>query len=114
RAYAHYYLTDPDTGLAGFTTFTPDDGYPPETVETVWFEGSFGMVAAQRLQSPWKANALLETLIASQRDDGSYLYALQTDAVNDIHPWPCIIAPAWSILACSGTGTPYRKVVWGP
>ena len=54
----------------------------------------------------------MQTLVKGQRSDGSYLYALQDDPVNDIHAWPCIIASAWNILALSGDGTDWPRIVW--
>jgi hypothetical protein len=32
--------------------------------------------------------------------------------VNDIKPWPCLIAPAWNVVAMSGDGTPNTRVLW--
>jgi len=108
RAYEHYYLTDAPTGLSGFTTFVPEDGYPPETVKAVWYEGGFGAVAAMRTIDPLRAQGLAQILVKGQRPDGSYLYALQEDTVNDIHAWPCLIASAWNIVALIGNG----RVLW--
>jgi hypothetical protein len=103
-----YYLTDAASGLSGFTTFSALDGYPPETVPTVWYEGSFGAVAALRDIDPLRARGLEQALVRAQRPDGSYLYALRDDPVNGIHPWPCLIAPAWNIVALSGT----NRLLW--
>ena len=52
-----YYVTDAPTGLSGFTTFIPDDGYPVGTVTSPWYEGSFGAVVAIRTQDPARAIA---------------------------------------------------------
>lgn len=112
RALAECYVTDAATGLSGLTTFIAEGGYPPETVKTPWYEGSFGAVVALRLLDVPRANRLLSELRRGQRRDGSWVYALQIDAVNDIHPWPCIIAPAWSILAEAGPGTSTPPVLW--
>ena len=111
RAARYYYVTDRPTGLSGYTTFIPLDGYPPETVKTPWYEGSFGVVLAQRGDT-CEADALMSELKRAQRSDGSYLYALQADPVNDIKPWPCLIAPAWNVVAMSGDGTPNTRVLW--
>lgn len=108
RAYERYYHTDPATALSGFTTFVPDDGYPAQTVKAVWYEGGFGAVAAQRTIDPLRARGLAQTLVRGQRPDGSYLYALREDLVNDIHPWPCLIASAWNIVALAGNG----RAIW--
>ena len=112
RADSLYYVTDPATQLKGYTTFIPQDGYPPTTVKTPWYEGSFGAVVAKRGSDQAAADAVMTQLVRAQRPDGSYLYALQADPVNDIHPWPCTIAPAWSVLAYSGAGTPNARVLW--
>jgi hypothetical protein len=112
RAREVYYVTDPPTGLTGYTTFTPYDGYPPETVKTPWYEGSFGMVLAERGHDVDEAVSLMGRLVPGQRDDGSYLYALAADLVNDIHPWPCLIASAWNVVAMSGAGAPHQRILW--
>jgi hypothetical protein len=112
RAEEFYYVTDVPSGLSGYTTFVPEDGYPPETVQSPWYEGSFGAVVAWRGVDADEADELMAELIRAQRPDGSYLYALQNDPVNDIHAWPCIIASAWNILAFSGPGTPNSRVLW--
>jgi phage-related protein len=112
RATRYYYVTDIASGLKGYTTFVPDDGYPASTVKTPWYEGSFGVVVAQRGDSVYQADALMAELVRAQRADGGFLYALQNDPVNDIHDWPCTIAPAWCVLAWSGPGTPVARVLW--
>jgi hypothetical protein len=112
RAYRHYYLTDRPSGLSGFTTFIPLDGYPADMVLAPWYEGGFGMVAALRLADPPRAIGLMATLARGQRPDGSYLYALATDTLNDIHPWPCLIASAWNLLAWSGRATSMTRIFW--
>jgi hypothetical protein len=112
RANQFYYVTDPPTGLSGYTTFTPVDGYPDNTVMTPWYEGSFGVEVTYRVIDQAQADLLMQRLVKGQRSDGSYLYALQDDPVNDIHDWPCIIASAWNILAWSGPGTPHARIVW--
>jgi phage-related protein len=111
RANDLYYVTDVPSGLSGFTTFIPVDGALAGTIETPWYEGSFGVVVAERGNDTDLAASLMETLIAAQRPDGSYLYALQNDPVNDIHAWPCIIAGAWNILAMGGEGD-FDRVLW--
>ena len=112
RVHRLYQVTDATTGLSGFTTFVPADGYPLGTVPTPWFEGSFGVAFALRRQDPARADRLLAMLAAAQNDDGSYPYALRRDPINDIHTFPSLIAAAWNILACSGDGTPYPRVLW--
>ena len=112
RAYAHYYVTDAPSGLSGFTTFIPLDGYPVGTVLTPWYEGSFGMAVALRGSDPPRANGLMATLAVGQNGDGSYPYAVRNDPVNDIHNFPATIAAAWNMLAWSGPGTPYERVLW--
>ena len=66
RATQYYYVTDQPTGLSGYTTFIPLDGYPPETVKTPWYEGSFGVVLAQR-GDICDADALMSELKRAQR-----------------------------------------------
>jgi hypothetical protein len=112
RAYAHYYVTDGPTGLSGFTTFIPLDGYPSGTVESPWYEGSFGMVRALQGSDPRRAVGLIASVTLGQNHDGSYPYALQNDPINDIHSFPATIAAAWNVLAWSGPGTPFAKVLW--
>jgi hypothetical protein len=112
RANQFYYVTDAASGLSGYTTFTPVDGYPSNTVMTPWYEGSFGAALALRGLDVHAADVLMQSLVKGQRSDGSYLYALQDDPVNDIHAWPCIIASAWNILALSGEGTDWPRIVW--
>jgi hypothetical protein len=112
RARQLYYVTDVASGLSGYTTFIPQDGYPANTVLTPWYEGSFGVALATRGVDQAAADQLMQELIQAQRPDGSYLYALQADPVNDIHPWPAIIPCAWNILAQSGPGTSWNRIVW--
>lgn len=111
RADQYYYVTD-SSGLAGYTTFTPVDGYPADTVMTVWYEGSFGAVCAWRHYDVTKADLVMQRLIRAQRPDGSFLYALKDDPVNDIHAWPAIIGSAWNVLAASGPGTELPRIFW--
>ena len=112
RANGHYAVTDTLTGLQGFTTFISLDGYPPDTIPSPWYEGSFGVVIAWRDQDPSHATDLLGKLVTAQNPDGSYPYVLRADPVNDIHTFPCIIAAGWNVLAWSGSGTPYPRIVW--
>jgi hypothetical protein len=107
-----YYVTDAPTGLSGFTTFIPEDGYPVGTVLSPWYEGSFGAVVALRIQDPARANALMATLVQAQNPDGSYPYALRADPINEIHTFPALIGAAWNVIAYSGPQTPYRRVLW--
>jgi hypothetical protein len=107
-----YYVTDAPTGLSGFTTFIPEDGYPVGTVTSPWYEGSFGAVVAIRIQDPMQANALMATLVKAQNADGSYPYALRADPINEIHTFPALIGAAWNVIAYSGPQTPYRRVLW--
>ena len=107
-----YYVTDARTGLSGFTTFIPADGYPVGTVPSPWYEGSFGAVVAIRTQDPARANSLLATLVKAQNPDGSYPYALREDPINEIHTFPALIGAAWNVIAYSGAQTPYRRVLW--
>jgi len=111
RAYKLYFHTDTSTGLSGFTTFVQEDGYPRQTVKAVWYEGCFGAVAAMRTIDPLRAQELAQTSVRGQRPDGSYLYALQEDTVNDIHPWACLIASAWNIVALADD-EPDGRVLW--
>lgn len=112
RMWRLYYVTDAATGLSGFTTFIPADGYPIGTVPSPWYEGSFGAVCAIRTQNPAQANELMATLEAGQNPDGSYPYAVREDPINDIRTFPCLIAAAWNVVAYSGPETPYRPVLW--
>src|SRR5262249_44824416 len=116
RAWQHYYVTDAATGLSGFTTFIPIDGYSASTVLTPWYEGSFGMAVALRangaMGDPPRGNGLMSTLARGQNGDGSYPYAVRNDPVNDIHTFPATVAAAWNVLAWSGAGTPYERVLW--
>ena len=70
------------------------------------------MVIALRNQQPHKANELLAALVLAQNPDGSYPYALRDDPVSEIHTFPCVIAPAWNVLAWSGEGTSYPRILW--
>ncbi|WP_428672061.1 hypothetical protein [Reyranella sp.] len=112
RMFRHYLVTDGRTGLSGFTTFVPLDGYPQDTVLTPWYEGSFGAVCAIRSQDPASANRLMAALAVGQNADGSYPYALARDPINDINTFPCLIGAAWNILAYAGPGTPHAQVLW--
>ena len=107
-----YYVTDTATGLSGFTTFVPADGYPLGTVPSPWYEGSFGAAFAMRIKDPVQANRLMATLAAGQNPDGSYPYALREDPINDIRTFPSLVSAAWNVLAYSGPGTPYPRVLW--
>ena len=74
------------TGLSGYTTFTPVDGYPSNTVKTPWYEGSFGVVLAHaRARCLRRRRADADAGKRAQRPDGSYLYALQDDP-GERHP----------------------------
>jgi hypothetical protein len=112
RAYRKYWVKDPWTGAEGYSTFTPADGYPPETVKAVWYEGSYGAATAIRRRDPMRANELMALLAKGQRLDGSYPYAVRNDLVNDIHTFPSVIGSAWNIVAWSGAGTPNPLVIW--
>lgn len=112
RAYAHYYVTDPDFGWSGFTTFVPEDGYPPTTVKSPWYEGSFGCVIALRYYDVARAMGLARTLVYAQMPDGGYYYVLKRDFVNGIENFPSLIGAAWNVLAYSGTGTPNKQLIW--
>jgi hypothetical protein len=112
RMHRLYYVTDASSGLSGFTTFVPADGYPVGTVTSPWYEGSFGAAFALRNHDPARANGLIATLAAAQNADGSYPYALRNDPLNDIHAFPSLIAAAWNVLAYSGPGTPYPRILW--
>jgi hypothetical protein len=107
-----YYVADAPTGLSGFTTFIPADGYPLGTVPSPWYEGSFGAAFAIRPHNPALADGLLARLVTAQNADGSYPYALRRDPINDIHTFPSLIAAAWNVIAWSGPGTPYPRVLW--
>jgi hypothetical protein len=54
----------------------------------------------------------MSTLARGQNGDGSYPYAVRNDPVNDIHSFPATVAAAWNVLAWSGPGTPYERVLW--
>jgi hypothetical protein len=110
--YRLYYVTDAPTGLSGFTTFIPEDGYPLGTVRSPWYEGSFGVVSAIRTQDPSRANDLMATLVKAQNRDGSYPYALQEDPINEIRTFPSLIGAAWNVVAYSGPQTAYRQILW--
>jgi len=112
RMHRLYYVTDAASGFSGFTTFVPADGYPVGTVPSPWYEGSFGAAFALRNHDPAHADRLIATLAAAQNADGSYPYALRRDALNDINTFPSLIAAAWNILAWSGKGTPYPRLLW--
>ncbi len=112
RMFGLYYVTDEQTGLSGFTTFVPADGYPLGTVLTPWYEGSFGAVIAVRTLDPVLANNLMATLVKAQNSDGSYPYALRADPINEIQSFPSLIGAAWNVLAYSGSRTPYRRILW--
>jgi hypothetical protein len=112
RMFQFYFVTDAASGLAGFTTFVPADGYPMGTITSPWYEGSFGAAFALRAHDPARANGLIATLAAAQNPDGSYPYALRKDPLNDIHAFPSLIAAAWNVLAYSGPGTSYPRILW--
>ena len=107
-----YYVTDAATGLSGFTTFIPPDGYPLGTIPSLWYEGSFGAAFAMRIQDPAQAHRLMALLATGQNPDGSYPYALHKDPINDIHTFPSLVSAAWNVLAYSGPGTSYPRVLW--
>ncbi len=107
-----YFVIDQESGLSGFTTFVPADGYPLGTVVSPWYEGSFGVVIVIRTLDPQQANDLMATLVKAQNSDGSYPYAVRADPINQIHAFPCAIAAAWNVLAYSGAGTPYSRILW--
>lgn|GEM_PF-2121673 len=112
RMFRLYHVTDQPTGLSGFTTFTPADGYPLGTVLTPWYEGSFGVVIAVRTLSSARANDLMAELVKAQNSDGSYPYALRADPINEIQTFPCMVGAAWNVLAYSGAGTPHHRIFW--
>lgn len=112
RMFRLYHVVDESTGLSGFTTFVPADGYPVGTVVSPWYEGSFGAVVAIRMIDPARANRVMESLVKAQNPDGSYPYALRMDPINEIHALPGIIGPAWNVLAYSGARTDYVQILW--
>jgi hypothetical protein len=107
-----YYVTDAATGLSGFTTFIPADGYPLGTIPSLWYEGSFGAAFAMRIQDPAQANRLMALLATGQNPDGSYPYALHEDPINDINTFPSLVSAVWDVLAYSGPGTSYPRTLW--
>ena len=54
----------------------------------------------------------MATLVKAQNLDGSYPYALRADPINDIQTFPCLIGAAWNVVAYSGSGTAYHRILW--
>jgi hypothetical protein len=95
---AAYAVTDPVSGVAGYTPYLPSRGYPAAAGE-VWGEGSLQVVLA-RVAAGDTAQAAVDfqALLAVAGPMG-LPYATLQDTVYEVADWPSVAATAWMLLA---------------
>lgn len=108
RAERYYYCTDITTGAKGFKPYSNELGYP-NAVDTVWFEGSFGVALAYvKVGNEQKYNELMNELYKyKEYDDGSFRYATLRDSTYEISNNKSVASTAWYVIANNLT-----KSVW--
>lgn len=94
-------------GVDGYAPFYDSPGYPG-AVETVWYEGSFGVAMAYyRLADFDSYRAIINSLSNGQESDGSFRYATDQDPVHEIGQTRSVAGTAWYLLA-----TTSRDALW--
>jgi hypothetical protein len=92
RGYQPEYASDPSGDYPGATP-------------TIWSEGTFFTAYAfRRLGQAPAADAIIAGIDPAQRPDGSFAYCSVHDPAYELTPSPCVIGPAWAILADLGAG----------
>jgi hypothetical protein len=90
--FAPQYAADPSGDYRGATP-------------TIWSEGTFFTAyALARLGRTAGAEAIIAGIDPAQQQDGSFAYCSVPDPVYGMTSSPCVIGPAWAILANLGTG----------
>jgi len=100
RAERYYYCTDITTGAKGFKPYSAELGYP-SALDTVWFEGSFGVALAYaKLNQTTKYNTLMNELYKyKEYDDGAFRYATLRDSTYEISNNKSVASTAWYIIS---------------
>ena len=99
RAERYYYTTDVTTGAKGYKPYSAELGYP-NAVDTVWFEGSYGVALAHaKLNQTSKFNSLMNELFRFREEDGAFRYATLRDATYEISNNKSVASTAWFIIA---------------
>lgn len=99
RAERYYYTTDITTGAKGYKPYSAELGYP-SPVDTVWFEGSFGVALAHaKLNQTSKFDELMNELFKFRETDGAFRYATLRDSTYEISNNKSVASTAWFIIA---------------
>lgn len=99
RAERYYFTTDVSTGAKGYKPYSNELGYP-NAVDTVWFEGSYGVALAHaKLNQTSKFNSLMNELFRFREDDGAFRYATLRDTTYEISNNKSVASTAWFIIA---------------
>ncbi|HEX8359154.1 MAG TPA: hypothetical protein VF613_03485, partial [Longimicrobium sp.] len=98
RADSVYRLADPATGVKGYKPYTPAEGYPG-AAETVWLEGSFGVLLAKLRTGAAGAAELSAGLESLQEAGGGFPYATVRDARYEITDRLSVASTGWYLLA---------------
>ncbi|WP_185217514.1 alkaline phosphatase D family protein [Sphingobacterium mizutaii] len=100
RAERYYYCTDITTGAKGFKPYSAELGYP-SALDTVWFEGSFGVALAYaKVGNTAKYNELMNDLYKYKEfDDGAFRYATLRDSTYEISNNKSVASTAWYVIA---------------
>lgn len=94
-------------GINGYAPFYDSPGYPG-AVNTVWYEGSFGVALAYyRLGDFQSYSTLLSSLATGQEQDGSFKYATDEDTQHEIGTSKSVAGTAWYVLT-----TTARNTIW--
>jgi hypothetical protein len=97
RAERYYRTVDSTTGRVGYKPYAPEEGYP-EAVDTVWLEGSFGVLLARR-RAGLDVSVLERDLPAWQLANGSFRYAALRDERYEISTRPAVASTGWFLLS---------------
>lgn len=99
RLETYYYVEDTNTGAKGYKPYSSDWGYSG-AVDTVWFEGSFGVALAYwRAKQYEKYSEIMNDLKEFEEPDGSYRYAALRDEVYQISNYPSTCSTSWYIIS---------------
>ncbi len=99
RLETYYYVEDVNTGAKGYKPYSSEWGYGG-AVDTVWFEGSFGVALSYwRAKNYDKYALVMSDLAEFEEPDGSYRYAALRDEVYQISNYPSTCSTAWFIIA---------------
>ena len=100
RAEKYYYTTDMTTNAKGFKPYSSELGYP-NALDTVWFEGSFGVALAYfKINEMKKFNELMSELYKYKDiNNGAFRYATLKDSTYEITNNLSVASTAWYVIA---------------